>query len=294
MKKEIIVKMKKYISFFDEWASSIYLNADKDFVQDNHAENKLYRIISNAFQDQKAVNLVKLRATDVYGEFERNINQWGSLYQQRFFQSSKGIEILTNISDLAGQLLNDFQTEPEIMGYFGKTIAELVDVRDNALEARTAINSQQLENALLLTFNSIEKAYVELAYAKINNQIKAKNIDQAEFWEEPIMEYIMETWWPKRRVYKNQILIIDIENYPNELKFEWKQFMGSEFYECGIFNFLKQLRNQLTHVKTSTYHDNLMKELFTDDFMNYWCQMNASITMYIIAYLMISEQKSEI
>jgi hypothetical protein len=82
---------------------------------------------------------------------------------------------------LAGQLLNDFQTEPEIMGYFGKTIAELVDVRDNALEARTAINSQQLENALLLTFNSIEKAYVELAYAKINNQIKAKNIDQAEF-----------------------------------------------------------------------------------------------------------------
>jgi hypothetical protein len=282
MKSNLIEQMSNFANLFDTWADAIFENADKEFIQDNYAENKLYRIISNSFQQDGKLYLEDLRKSDIYKSFQENIDQWGELYQNRFMQSRKGAEIIANVVLHASTLLPQMYKDEYLMKYYGKTISELVEIRSLT---QSEFSESELESLLLRTFNLIEKAYVELAYSLIDEEILKNKIDEEQFWEEPIMEYVMETWWPKRRVYRNRILLIDISKFPQEMKFDYKNFMSDKFYGCGIFGFLKQLRNQLTHVKTSGYHEKLTKELFTKEFLNYWCQMNTSIAIYIISYL---------
>lgn len=285
MNQILTEKMKRYISYFEEWADAIFENADEAFIQDNYAENKLYKVISNMVQDTNTVDLEKLRTSQIYDEFQKNIGEWGALYQNRFMQSRRGVEILNSITVESSEILDLLANDEETAKFYGKTIDELVSLRNEANRQDRKWSTEELQTLLQRTFNLIEKAYVELAYSIIDDQIAKNHIDETNFWEEPIMEYIMETWWPKRRVYRNRILLIDINNFPKDMKFEYKNFMSDKFYKSGIFGFLKQLRNQLTHVKTSGYHEELTKELYTEEFMSYWCRMNAAIAIYIISYL---------
>ena len=207
------------------------------------------------------------------------------MYHARLFQDTTGIKVLENIAEKSKEVLEAFKKNETIMNRFGKTIVELQDIRTAVEGLGDAPSRRALEFVLQGTFNLIEKAYVELAYSLIDEQIEELKIDEASFWEEPIIEYIMETWWPKRRVYTNKILMIDINKYPESLEFNWKEFMSEKFYTCGVFNFLKQLRNLLTHVKTSKYHESFTEQLFTKDFLTYWNKMNTAIAIYIISYL---------
>ena len=49
-------KINEYIALFDDWADAIFINVDQEFIKNTTAENKIYKTLTTAFQNNNVVN----------------------------------------------------------------------------------------------------------------------------------------------------------------------------------------------------------------------------------------------